>query len=126
LTWDYSSLPVGSYSATIRVTDANQNEDRQTITVLLGEKPVFTLQPDAQGWMVDVLIGGDTVLSAEARGTPAPTYQWYYYSTPIPGATSATLTLEDVDYGDAGFYQVRATNIFGAPLSEDIYVNVQE
>ncbi len=129
LMWDYSGLPVGTYSATIRVTDGNQNEDQQTITVLLGEKPVFTLQPDSQGdayGRVDVLLGGDVELSAEVRATPMATYQWYFYDTLIPGETSTTLRLEDIDYGDSGFYHLRATNIFGVTKSKQVHVRVYE
>ena len=126
LLWDYASLPVGIYSATIRVTDANQNKGQQTIRVFLGAKPAFTTQPGPNHSVIQVPLGGNAVLSAEASGTPAPAYQWYYGESPVPGATSATLTLENVDYGDSGLYSVKASNIFGASTSNSVILFVYE
>jgi fibro-slime domain-containing protein len=126
LLWDYSSLTVGTYSATVRVTDNFQNSDSQTIEVLIGVKPVFTLHPGSSDGPLFVPMGGSVVLTAEANGTPAPSYQWYYSDQPIPGATSATLTLDNVDYSNSGLYRVRASNIIGASTSKNAQIYVYE
>lgn len=53
-------------------------------------------------------------LTASTSGfrTPPP-LQWFFGGSPIPGATSSTLTLTDVQPADAGLYDVRA--VLGPP-----------
>ena len=55
-------------------------------------------------------IGGTVSFSVETRGNPAPTFQWYLNGTLLPNATSATLTVENVDQDDLGEYRVRVQN----------------
>jgi hypothetical protein len=74
-----------------------------------GSAPTFTTQPAPQ----TVNAGATVTFSASASGTPAPTYQWLKNSAPINGATSATLTLTNVQTSDAGTYSVVATNSAG-------------
>lgn len=52
---------------------------------------------------------GDVVsFSCVAEGPSDHTYQWYHNTKPIPGQTSRTLTLYNVNSGHAGTYFVRA------------------
>ena len=62
--------------------------------------PVFTLQPASQV----VLSGSTASFTASAAGTAPISYQWSKDSTPIPGATSSTLTLTNVQTTDDGSY----------------------
>ena len=126
LFWDFSGLAPGTYHATIRVSDSHMNENAQEIAILLGEKPAITVQPGVEHVVIWVPLGGSTVLSAEATGTPPPHYQWYYGDVPVPGATSATLTLENIDYERTGLYSVKASNMFGAATSVSVIVAIDE
>jgi hypothetical protein len=77
-----------------------------------GAAPVFTLQPVSQtaapGWNV--------TFTVTTNGTGV-TYQWQKNGTAIAGATSATLTLNGVQGGDAGDYDVVASSTGGQTTS---------
>jgi len=62
--------------------------------------------------------GGMTVtFHAVAGGLPAPRYQWVFQNLPIPGATSSSLTLFNVQTSDAGPYRLIITNGLSAATS---------
>jgi hypothetical protein len=75
--------------------------------------PNFTTQPSG------CTAGpGETVtLTADATGSPAPTYQWRKDGLPIAGATGRMLTLSAASPADAGTYDVVAANESGAVAS---------
>jgi sugar lactone lactonase YvrE len=52
-----------------------------------------------------------------ASGNPAPTYQWYFGGAAISGATSATLSLSNVQSANAGNYYVTVANSAGSVIS---------
>jgi hypothetical protein len=68
--------------------------------------PVITTQPASQ--TVDA--GADVTFSVVATGTAPLSYQWSKDGTAISGATSASLTLNNVAAGDAGSYTVVVQN----------------
>ncbi|MFA6961944.1 MAG: immunoglobulin domain-containing protein [Opitutaceae bacterium] len=68
--------------------------------------PVFTTQPSTQ----TTFVGSTVTLTAVATGTPTPTLQWYKDNVALSGKTTATLSLSNVQTGDAGSYSVTATN----------------
>jgi hypothetical protein len=58
---------------------------------------------------------GDTVtLSVIAESTGPITYQWYQNKIAVPGATGATLTIQNADHRAVGDYYVRVTNDNGS------------
>lgn len=69
--------------------------------------PRITTQPVAQV----ALTGGTASFSVTATGTPAPTYQWRKNGEDLAGATSASLTLTNVQSTDAAGYDVVVTNV---------------
>jgi hypothetical protein len=71
--------------------------------------PAITTQPSAKS----VTVGDTVTFTAAVSGSPAPALQWQKNGTPISGATSATLTLTNVQLGDAGNYTLVATNSAG-------------
>ena len=75
--------------------------------------PVITAQPTSQ----TAVLGKAVTLSVAATGTPAPTYQWRKGGSNIVGATSSTLTIENVAATDAGNYTVVVTNRAGSVTS---------
>src|SRR4029079_2164505 len=57
-------------------------------------------------------------------GTPPLSYQWLYNGTNLAGATSAALTLTNVQFANAGNYSVRVTNAAGSALSSNAVLAV--
>ncbi|MBS0630692.1 MAG: immunoglobulin domain-containing protein [Verrucomicrobia bacterium] len=82
--------------------------------------PAITTQPQSQS----VATGANVTFTAAASGSPAPTYQWKKDGTNVSGATSATLTLNNVQTGDAGSYTVVATNSAGSATSSAAMLTV--
>jgi hypothetical protein len=70
--------------------------------------------------------GGQIVtLSVKVAAIPAPAFQWSRNGVAIPGATSATLNLSSVRAGDAGSYNVTATNSSGRVTSNPAVISVR-
>jgi len=76
--------------------------------------PVITLQPAPQA----VVVGGSVTLNALAVSSPASAYQWRLNGANIAGATSATLTLTNVQAASAGQYDVVITNSLGTVVTQ--------
>jgi rhamnogalacturonyl hydrolase YesR len=92
----------------------------------LNALPVITNQPVG----CSVNAGQTVTLSVAATGNPAPAYQWQKNGANIEdgsnvfGATTATLTLTNVQTTDAGSYTVVVTNIAGSATSTGATVNL--
>jgi hypothetical protein len=73
------------------------------------EAPVFgTVPKDA-----DAYIGQIVQFTAQANGSPTPSFRWETNGVPIPGETSDTLTLNYVQTNQAATYTVVASNSVG-------------
>ena len=88
------------------------------IKVVAAPPTTFTTQPAAQTIAV-----GQTATFTAAAGS-SPTYQWSFEGTAISGATSATLTLTNVQLSAAGFYTVAATVSGGTVTSNSATLTV--
>lgn len=75
--------------------------------------PTITQHPVGQY----AAIGDTATLTVAASGNPSPTYQWKKDGVSIAGATSATLTLSNVQPSDAGSYTAVASNVAGTATS---------
>ena len=64
--------------------------------------PIIALQPQSQSSYV----GSSVTFSVAAASALATTNQWYKGSTPLPGQTGTTLTLNDLQVTNAGNYSV--------------------
>ncbi len=82
--------------------------------------PIISGQSDDQ----TVQAGEDVMLLVEASGLPEPTYQWQFFGTNIPGATSWVLTLHNVRSSAVGAYTVTVSNSLNTVSSLPIAVNV--
>ncbi len=94
-------LPVASaglYRVVVMSPFGSVTSDPAMLTVVLPPLPVITAQPQS----LTVIEGRNAVFSVSATGAGPLAYQWRKDGTPIPGATSATLTLHNVSVGDDG------------------------
>lgn len=82
--------------------------------------PTITAPPAGQ----TVFAGEPVSLSVTATGVPAPAFQWRKNGATIPGATNSTLSFSSASAGDAARYDVVASNILGAAISEPATVTV--
>jgi len=84
--------------------------------------PTITTQPQTQ----TVTAGSNVTLSVVATGTAPLTYQWYYNSNVIiPGATSSSYTLNNIQQNNQAPYTVVVTNSAGSVTSNiaNVFVN---
>ena len=91
------------------VTNTAGTTTSNAATLTVNQPPTITTQPQN----VTAAAGATVSFTVAATGTAPLTYQWSKYSTPIPGATSATLTLANITAADAAAYVVAITNIAG-------------
>ena len=89
-----------------------------TLTVWV--PPAITLQPASR----TNLTGTSASFSVTATGTAPLSYQWQSTSGPISGATTSTLTLNNLQLSDAGNYSVVITNIAGSLTSSTTLLRV--
>ncbi len=75
--------------------------------------PAFTSQPSNQS----VTAGASVTFTVAASGSPSPTFQWRKDGTALLGQTSSSLTLTNVQTGDAGAYTAVASNSAGSVTS---------
>jgi hypothetical protein len=83
--------------------------------------PFFTLVPVAPAGL---RVGDTVVLQAGVGGSPTITLEWRKNNTPIPEATGLSLTLPDLQTGDAGSYTLVATNPQGTTISTPVVIDV--
>lgn len=111
----------GGYSVVVSNSAGSTTSGSAALTVNpLPVAPSITTQPVAQ----TVNVGSNVVFSVVASGVPAPAYQWRKDGVNISGATSATLTLNNVQLGDSGGYSVRVSNSAGTVYSNNPQLTV--
>lgn len=84
-----------------------------TVTNSYSDAPAITAQPESQ----TVEPGGNAAFSVVASGAPTLHYQWRLGTSSLAGATASTLTLTNVQSGNAGTYCVVITNFAGSVTS---------
>src|SRR5262249_51151918 len=75
--------------------------------------PTIYSQPTNQ----TVIVGQTATLTAGATGTLPLSYQWIFDDAILPGETSSSLVLTDVQFNQAGNYTVVITNNIGSVTS---------
>jgi hypothetical protein len=84
------------------VTVSDLTGSKTSRSVYLGVKPHITAQPQDQA----VRIGDSVTLGITAQSSWPLTYRWLHNGRPVPNATTAALTLQNVQPADAGRYKV--------------------
>jgi len=83
--------------------------------------PVITSEPADQV----VPVGSSASFTVTATGSSPLTCQWYYFQTNLlAGATNISLTLTNVQPGQAGYYSVVITNAYGIATSSNALLTV--
>ena len=115
----FQSGDAGSY--TVVVTNSGGSVTSNAATLVLALAPVITAHPATQ----TVIAGASPSFTVVASSNAPATYQWRKNGTDIPGATVATLTLANVQGGDAADYSVVVSNIAGSVTSNAAVLTVQ-
>jgi hypothetical protein len=111
----------GDYDVVVTNSLGSVTSTKITLSVTaLITPPAITTQPVGQ----TAATGTTVTLSVVATGNPVPTYQWRKDGVAIAGATSATLTLPNVQAANAGSYTVVVTNSQGTVTSSAATVSV--
>ena len=85
--------------------------------------PTITTQPIVGA--TNLVGTSNNLFSVAATGTPAPAYQWYFNTnTALPNATNATLTLNNEQLTNAGYYRCTITNAAGSTNSANALLTV--
>lgn len=87
--------------------------DDYRITAEPIERPTIVRAPQN----ATVAVGSTVTLAVVASGGEPLRYQWSFNGSPLPGATSAFLTLSNISPGLAGTYSVTVTNVMGTATS---------
>jgi hypothetical protein len=82
--------------------------------------PTIVSQPNNQA----VTVGSNATFNVTASGTAPLSYQWNRNTNAIPGATSSSLTLTNVQFNQADVYSVTVTNAAGSITSSNATLTV--
>ena len=102
----------GAYSVDVFNAFGAVSSAKATLTVLV--PALITQQPLG----LSVRPGTNIVLSAAAASRTPFTFQWRFNGAPIPGATAATLPLNNVQVEQDGVYDVVVTDSIGSVVSQ--------
>ena len=112
----------GSYTVTLTNSLGSATSAAGVLTVAQAPvAPTIITAPASQ-----TATTGDTVqFTVAVSGTPTPTIQWLKDGSGIDGATSATLTIPNVQLSDAGGYAVTVANSQGTVTSATAQLTVK-
>lgn len=101
-------------------TNVAGNATSNSATLTVDVIPAFATHPASE----TVAFRGTVTLTVVATGSPAPTLQWRKDTFELPGETTATLTLTNVDLAADGSYDCVATNLAGSATSNAAVITV--
>lgn len=103
----------GAYSVVVTNSGGSATSINATLSVVTVTPPTITGQPVSQ----TVTAGSSVSFAVVASSSVAVSYQWRFNGGNIAGATSSTLSLTNVQAGQAGTYSVVVSNSAGATAS---------
>jgi Immunoglobulin domain/HYDIN/CFA65/VesB-like, Ig-like domain/Abnormal spindle-like microcephaly-assoc'd, ASPM-SPD-2-Hydin len=104
---------IGKYHVEV-VSSSCGTEKSAVANITLSQEVAILTEPSADELACE---GGTLNLFVEASGSSLQ-YRWMKDFVDIPNTNSATLTLEDVDFNDAGSYKCKISNSCGEKISE--------
>jgi len=111
----------GGYSVTVSNAYGSVSSGTAELTVTVPTAPSIVTQPQSQ----TVLPGQSVNFSVSAGGSAPLGYQWYYNTnTLLTNATSATLTLTNIQPANAGAYSVVVSNFVSTATSSNAILSV--
>ncbi len=110
--WRAYSPPGSNYAVTVAIPKLQ--------VVAPPTPPVITNAPFSQ----IAVYGSNLVLSVAATGSGTLTYQWQLNGANILGATNSTLTVNSLQFTNAGLYTVTVVNTSGSATSAPAVVNI--
>lgn len=131
----YSTNLPGATNATLTLSNVNPGQvgpysvmvtnafgiDTSSIARLHVIPALITVLPQGH----EVLAGTTVTLTVTAQANAPLTYQWRLYGTNLPGATSTTLTLTNVNLDQAGPYSAVVNNVWGTFTSSAVRLDVR-
>ncbi len=108
----------GDYDVTVFNAGGTAISTSASLTVLV--PPPITPQTNSQ----TISAGGLVTLGVIGASPGELTYQWQFNGVDIPGAISATLSLLNVQPGNAGAYTVIVSSPSGGTISQSVHVTV--
>jgi hypothetical protein len=84
-------------------------------TVAPGQNAVFTI--------VGARVCGNGQINCD-NPNPQLAYQWFFYGNPIPGATTNTLTITNVQPANVGLYNVTIATPYQTNISDDTVLQI--
>jgi pectate lyase len=113
----------GNYRAVVSNAAGSATSTSAVLNVQTGPvAPAITSQPASQ----TVVTGGSALFGVIATGTAPLSYQWYKDGSLIPGATSSSLSLSNVQHTDEGGYSVVVNNAAGTATSNTAALSVTD
>ena len=113
-----SSTDAGSYTVVVINAAGTVTSNAAILTVVV--TPTIAVQPVS----INVNQGASATFSVTAAGGGTNTYQWKKAGVNIVGATTATLSLSNVQSADAVAYSVTVTNAMGNVTSNAAMLTV--
>lgn len=109
----------GTYAAGVN-NDYGFATSSNAALVVNASAPVVTGQPTNQA----ALANSSVTLSVTAKGTTPLSYQWYFNSAAIDGATNSSLVFANVQMTNSGIYKVSISNSLGSVVSSNALLDV--
>lgn len=83
------------------------------------EAPLIVTQPESRS----APFGGSAALTVVATGSAPLSYQWRHNGMDIPGATSSSLTVDDIEAADLGQYVAVVSNDVGSVRARPAHID---
>lgn len=105
----------------VRISNTFTSIDSDTVSLdVFVQAPFFVAQPRSRS----ATLASTVLLETEVNGTQPLSYQWHKNDTPISGAVSRALILNDFQSSDEGWYHVVVSNSAGSETSTPAYLEV--
>ena len=112
----------GDYTVVVGNSHGQVTSQPVTVTVTPANRPAIATQPASRTMLAP---GGTVTLFVVVSNTPPYWYQWQHAGTNLPGATSSSLAISNLQDGiNTGTYRVTVMNIVGSTNSANATVTI--